>query len=134
MLDPALGRDAQREASEKARDDIHEITLNDDFEETEEELPARERERHSCHYIERISDDLDEIHLEEEYGEPEPAVEPEREAKEEEWIPEKPTDSYQPMMGNRLALPFPDGGSFGQTEEEKRGRPGQGASGDGHAA
>ena len=31
-------------------------------------------------------------------------------------------------------LPFPDGGSFGQTEEEKRGRPGQGASGDGHAA
>ena len=103
MLDTALGRDAQREASEKARDDIHEITLNDDFEETEEELPARERERHSCHYIERISDDLDEIHLEEEYGEPEPAVEPEREAKEEEWIPEKPTDSYQPMMGNQMA-------------------------------
>ncbi len=103
MLDTALGRDVERETLGKVRDDMHEITLNDDFEEPEEELPVKERESQSCHYIEQISDDLDEIHLEEEYVEPEPSAEPEREVKPEEWIPEKPMDSYQPMMGNQMA-------------------------------
>ncbi len=96
MLDTALGREPEREPAEKIRDDIHEITLNDDVEELEESLPVREREQHAVHYIEQASDELDEIYMEEEDPEPE-------EPFPDEPVPDKPMDSYQPMTGNQMA-------------------------------
>lgn len=96
MLDTALGRETEKAAAEKVRDDIHEITINYD-EEEEEELPSvREREKHSFHYIEQESDEMDEIQMAEEPDElPEP-VSVTGQAK-------KPMDSYQPMTGNQMA-------------------------------
>lgn len=96
MLDTALGRETEKAAAEKVRDDIHEITINYD-EEEEEELPSvREREKHSFHYIEQESDEMDEIQMAEEPDElPEP-VSMTGQAK-------KPMDSYQPMTGNQMA-------------------------------
>lgn len=94
MLDTALGREPEKAAAEKVRDDIHEITLHYDDEEAEEQTPVREREQHSYHYIEQESDALDEIHVSEE--EPETEMEPVR--------PKKPMDSYQPMTGNQMAV------------------------------
>lgn len=93
MLDTALGREPEKTADEKkVRDDIHEITVN-----FEEDVPEKEpvRERHSYHYIEQESDELSEIHMEEE---------PEDEEQEEESFGEKPLESYQPQMGNRMAV------------------------------
>lgn len=98
MLDTALGREPEKTAVEKVRDDIHEITLQYDEDEVEEQPPVREREHHSYHYIEQESDALDEIHIsEDETGsEVEPEMEPEH--------PKKPMDSYQPMTGNQMAV------------------------------
>lgn len=90
MLDTALGREPEKTADEKkVRDDIHEITVN-----FEEDAPEEEpvRERHSYHYIEQESDELSEIHMEEEPEE------------QEESFGAKPMDSYQPQMGNRMAV------------------------------
>ena len=90
MLDTALGREPEKTADEKkVRDDIHEITVN-----FEEDMPEEEpvRERHSYHYIEQESDELSEIHMEEEPEE------------REESLGAKPMDSYQPQMGNRMAV------------------------------
>lgn len=90
MLDTALGRESEKTADEKkVRDDIHEITVN-----FEEDAPEEEpvRERHSYHYIEQESDELSEIHMEEEPEE------------QEESFGAKPMDSYQPQMGNRMAV------------------------------
>jgi len=94
MLDTALGREPEKTTGEKqARDDIHEITVN--FEEDEpEEMSAKEKERHSFHYIEQESDELSEIHVEED--------EPEEDEPEEEMRPSQPMDSYQPQMGNQM--------------------------------
>ncbi len=90
MLDTALGREPEKTTGEKqARDDIHEITVNFEEDEPEEEMPAKEKERHSGHYIEQESDELSEIHMEED--------EP-----EEEMRPAKPMDSSQPRMGNQI--------------------------------
>lgn len=92
MLDTALGREPEKTADEKkVRDDIHEITVN-----FEEDAPEEEpvRERHSYHYIEQESDELSEIHMEEE---------PE-DVEQEESFGAKPMDSYQPQMGNRMAV------------------------------
>ena len=111
MLDTALGREPERAAAEKVRDDIHEITLNYDDEEMEEQLPVRERDQHSYHYIEQESDALSEIHMEEE--EPEQEPEPVLTA-----VPaKKPMDSYQPMMGNQMAV------SGGRTRPSAVSRP-----------
>ena len=102
MLDTALGREPEKEAAGKVRDDIHEITLNYDEEEREELPPAREREAHSYHYIEQESDDLDEIHVS---GEEMPsAVEEEQEPVLSAVQAKKPMDSYQPMTGNQMAV------------------------------
>ncbi len=95
MLDTALGREPEKTADEKkVRDDIHEITVNYDEEEPAEE-PIRERERHSYHYIEQESDELNEIRLEE--------PEEDEESDIEEMPAAKPMDSYQPQMGNQMA-------------------------------
>lgn len=102
MLDTALGREQEKAAAEKVRDDIHEITLHYDEEEMEELPPVREREKHSYHYIEQESDALDEVHFGGEEIEPEPVM-PETEPEP----PKKPMDSYQPMTGNQMA---PSGG------------------------
>lgn len=96
MLDTALGREPEKAAAEKVRDDIHEITLNYDEEEPED-LPSA-REQHSYHYIEQESDALDEIHVDVE----ETWQEPERDKEAEQ--PKKPMDSYQPMTGNQMAV------------------------------
>lgn len=96
MLDTALGRETEKAAAEKVRDDIHEITINYDEEEEEELSPVREREKHSFHYIEQESDEMDEIQMAAEPDElPEP-VSMTGQAK-------KPMDSYQPMTGNQMA-------------------------------
>lgn len=96
MLDTALGREPEKAAAGKVRDDIHEITLNYDEEEPEDLPPAREQ--HSYHYIEQESDALDEIHVDVE----ETWQEPERDKEAEQ--PKKPMDSYQPMTGNQMAV------------------------------
>lgn len=92
MLDTALGREPEKAVDEKkVRDDIHEIMVN-----YEEDEPVEEpvRERHSYHYIEQESDELNEIHMEE----------PEEEDgfDMEETGPARPMDSYQPQMGNQM--------------------------------
>ena len=98
MLDTALGREPEKTVDEKkARDDIHEITVNYDEEEPAEE-PVRERERHSYHYIEQESDELNEIHMDV----PDEAEE-EEEPDMEEIPAAKPMDSYQSQMGNQMA-------------------------------
>ncbi len=100
MLDTALGREPEKAAAEKVRDDIHEITLNYDEEEIDEQPPARAREQHSYHYIEQESDDLDEVHVSGTGTEPEMETEMEMEPER----PQKPMDSYQPMTGNQMAV------------------------------
>ncbi len=96
MLDTALGREPEKAAAEKVRDDIHEITLTYEEEDVEELPQVREREQHSYHYIEQESDALSEIHLEEE-------SEPEQESVVMPEPAKKPMDSYQPMTGNQMA-------------------------------
>lgn len=64
MMDTALGREKEKETTEKIRDDIHEITLHIEDNETEvENVREPVREAHSYHYIENESDDLDEIRI-----------------------------------------------------------------------
>ncbi len=66
MLDTALENSKDKEESEKIRDDIHEIMLNPDTQEEETETRQEQapvREKHSHHYIENESDELDEIHV-----------------------------------------------------------------------
>lgn len=115
MLDTALGREQEKEAAGKVRDDIHEITLNYDEEEREEMPPAREREAQSYHYIEQESDDLDEIHVGGE--ETPPFVEQEQEPVLPAAQAKKPMDSYQPMTGNQMAV------SSGRTRPTAANRP-----------
>lgn len=67
MLDTALDKEKEKENSEKIRDDIHEITLNP-LEDEENWVQAEKepvRESHSFHYIENESDEMDEIHINE---------------------------------------------------------------------
>lgn len=95
MLDTALGREPERATEEKkVRDDIHEITVNYEEDEPAQE-PVREKERHSYHYIEQESDELNEIHMDEPEEDDEPDM--------EEIPAAKPMDSYQPQMGNQMA-------------------------------
>lgn len=63
MIDTALSNNLNREneAVEKIRDDLHEITLNED--EDDEEPIIRTQETY--HFIENKSDDMAEIHIEE---------------------------------------------------------------------
>lgn len=86
MMDTALNkeREKDREIAERARDDIHEITLHiaDDEADVQTEREAV-REAHSYHYIENESDELDEIRIhgaadeaEEEIPRPDMASEP----------------------------------------------------------
>lgn len=96
MLDTALGREPEKAATEKVRDDIHEITLTYEEEDVEELPQVREREQHSYHYIEQESDALSEIHLEEESEQEQESVVMPEPAK-------KPMDSYRPMTGNQMA-------------------------------
>ncbi|MCH5249544.1 MAG: DNA translocase FtsK [Lachnospiraceae bacterium] len=65
MLDTALGTGKAKEDSGNVRDDIHEIIING---EVDEEPVVRTGQ--SYHYIENESDELDEIHIEDEpfYG------------------------------------------------------------------
>ena len=70
MLDTALDKGKEKEDTQKARDDIHEIMLHaEDEEEVTERQPAREA--HSRHYIENESDDMDEIRIHGAADEPE---------------------------------------------------------------
>lgn len=98
MLDTALGREQEKAAAGKVRDDIHEITINYDEEDTEELPPVKEREQHSYHYIEQESDALDEVHVSEEETLPEPEMDRKTDNTK------KPMDSYQPMTGNQMAV------------------------------
>ncbi|MDE6318332.1 MAG: DNA translocase FtsK, partial [Lachnospiraceae bacterium] len=85
MLDTALGREEEKAREEKIRDDIHEIMINDEDDETEEIPTADVHSRPSHHYIEQESDDMDEIHME-----------------ATDILPEQPMDSWQPMTGNQM--------------------------------
>lgn len=70
MLDTALDKGKEKEDTQKARDDIHEIMLHEeDAEEFAERQPVREA--HSRHYIENESDDMDEIRIHGAADEPE---------------------------------------------------------------
>ena len=66
MIDTALGKekDKEKEEAQKARDDIHEIMLHMEDDETDE-MSERQpvREAHSYHYIENESDALNEIRI-----------------------------------------------------------------------
>ncbi len=63
MIDTALSNNLNKEndAVEKIRDDLHEITLN---EEPDDEVPII-RKQETYHFIENKSDDISEIHIEE---------------------------------------------------------------------
>lgn len=66
MMDTALNKSKERDtvAAEKVRDDIHEITLHIEEEETDGQVFAQPvRDAHSYHYIENDSDALDEIRI-----------------------------------------------------------------------
>ena len=64
MIDTALDRGKEKEETLKTRDDIHEIMLHMEDDETEEQAERQPvREAHSYHYIENESDDLDEIRI-----------------------------------------------------------------------
>ncbi len=66
MMDTALNKNKERDtvAAEKVRDDIHEITLHIEEEETDGQVFAQPvRDAHSYHYIENDSDALDEIRI-----------------------------------------------------------------------
>lgn len=85
MLDTALGREEEKAKEEKIRDDIHEIIINDEDDETEEIPTTGVHSRPSHHYIEQESDDMDEIHVE-----------------AADVLPERPMDSWQTMTGNQM--------------------------------
>ena len=95
MLDTALHREPEKESPEKIRDDIHEITITYDEEETPEQETESRQKSESYHYIEQESDDLSEVHIEEELPWEEAMVEA---------APKKPMDSYQTQMGNQMAV------------------------------
>lgn len=99
MLDTALGKEQEKTSAAKARDDIHEITLNYDQADAGEQSSIQEREQHSYHYIEQESDELNEVHIDEEPIEPAVGAEADMEPEH----PKKPMDSYQPMTGNQMA-------------------------------
>lgn len=68
MLDTALDKEKDKDAAKEVRDDIHEITLNEELPDDGEEISAKVRpepvrEKHSRHYIENESDDLNEIRI-----------------------------------------------------------------------
>ncbi len=68
MLDTALDKEKDKESAKEVRDDIHEITLNEELPDDTENIGAQVRsepvrEKHSRHYIENESDDLDEIQI-----------------------------------------------------------------------
>ena len=64
MINTALGKEREKEAAERVRDDIHEIVLHTAYDEPDMQ-PEREpvRDAHSYHYIESESDELDEIRI-----------------------------------------------------------------------
>lgn len=90
MLDTALGREEEKAREEKIRDDIHEITLNDeDMDDVTEEIVSVGAHRSSSHhYIEQESDKMGELS-----GKEDSDVLPE---------PERPMDSWQSMTGNQM--------------------------------
>lgn len=94
MMDTALSREPEKESPEKIRDDIHEITIAYDEDEAQEPETEGRHNPGSYHYIEQDSDDLSEIHMEEELPWEKAMVEA---------APKKPMDSYQTQMGNQMA-------------------------------
>ena len=70
MLDTALGVKKEKAAAEDIRDDIHEITINGAVEEEPVDREPADRPGQSYRFIENESDELDEIHIEDEpfYG------------------------------------------------------------------
>ena len=63
MINTALNQKKEKEAVEKTRDDIHEITLQIPEDTYEEETARTVKEAHSSHYIENESDDMNEIRI-----------------------------------------------------------------------
>lgn len=125
MIDTALDKEKEKENFEKTRDDIHEITLNP-LEDEMDYVPAEEqvRESHSYHYIENESDEMDEIHIDENmpagafplHSSEEPVIHmngrtmggvsdyPSEDAvTEADYEPLKPQNSYTTEMGNTMA-------------------------------
>lgn len=93
MLDTALGREEEKAGEEKIRDDIHEIIINDEDDETEGIPNAGAVRRFSHHYIEQESDNLSENRMEELPWE-ETVVEA---------VPKRSMDSYRAKTGNQMA-------------------------------
>lgn len=87
MLNTALGQE-EHETAQKIRDDVHEITLNAEPEETVWQEAEPPRTQQSYHYIENVSDEMNEIHA---------AEEP------EEYAPMPADVSYTPEVGNQMA-------------------------------
>lgn len=93
MIDTALGREEEKSREKKIRDDIHEITLNDEDvdDEMQESVTGAVHKRSSYHYIEQETDESDEIN--------EISMESEERT---DSLPEQPMDSWQPMTGNQM--------------------------------
>lgn len=111
MLDTALDKGKEKDDTQKARDDIHEIMLHEeDTEEFTERQPVREA--HSRHYIENESDDMDEIRIHGAADEPEEEDYPSEPAIHKDGI----TTSYrqdnvignsmEPMPGRERAVAY----------------------------
>ena len=109
MYDTALHRE-ERESAEKVRDDVHEITLNPEMEEVDERPAPKPKAPQSYHYIENESDEMSEIHIEQENVpapvEEEPDLYPDIQPtihKDGVTLSGKPEESYSPEMGNQMA-------------------------------
>lgn len=109
MYDTALHRE-ERESAEKVRDDVHEITLNPEMEEVDERPAPKPKAPQSYHYIENESDEMSEIHIEQEDVpapvEEEPDLYPDIQPtihKDGVTLSGKPEESYSPEMGNQMA-------------------------------
>lgn len=109
MYDTALHRE-ERESAEKVRDDVHEITLNPEMEEVDERPAPKPKAPQSYHYIENESDEMSEIHIEQEDipvpVEEEPDLYPDIQPtihKDGVTLSGKPEESYSREMGNQMA-------------------------------
>ena len=110
MIDTALSKDKEREAAEKVRDDIHEITVHGIFDDEREVGQTFEKEsprpQESYHFIENESDDLDEISSfagVTESNPVSPVIHKESMTIEDDYEPLKPQNSYTVEMGNTMS-------------------------------
>ncbi|MDE6388888.1 MAG: DNA translocase FtsK [Lachnospiraceae bacterium] len=135
MMDTALNKEKEKEKeiAERARDDIHEITLHTADDEIDMQVERETvREANSYHYIENESDELDEIRIHGAVDETEEDV-PEADTEEEpviymeelpERVPQKTQERILPKIPeNKAAAAEAEPVGEAQKREQKTPRP-----------